>query len=60
MPYEQTKLPPPELRPYEIMTKEQELQVEFLRISQAKKEAIKLEHLKKMQKLKEQEELAMA
>lgn len=41
------KLPAPELKPFEIMTKEQELQLEFLRISMSKKAQHKAEQLRK-------------
>lgn len=56
-PNEQVKLPPPELKILDVMTKDQELQLEFLRISQAKKEVLRQEHIRKMQARREEEEL---
>lgn len=51
------KLTPPELKPFEVITNDQELQLEFLRISQAKKEVLRQEHIRKMQARREEEEL---
>jgi hypothetical protein len=54
---EQVKLPPPELKPFEILTKDQELQLEFLRINLAKKQVHKLEQMKKLSARREDDDM---